>query len=212
MFGSFGIDQNGYVIWLCCTTLLQSVLCSGTYGYLYARTQEVRYAELLEYKAEKGNCKVPQHYKPNKALGKWVAKQREQYKRLHKGQHSFLTPYRVEKLTAVGFVWQIRTSLEGELNAVTAETAAAAPPPVVKSPLANKSEPETPPVDADIPKAVIEEGVENEETTKGKETIRSEEVTTSDEMIKDEEMVKVEEMINDEDEGITKDKKIGVEV
>jgi hypothetical protein len=46
-------------------------------------------------------------------LGKWVAKQREQYKLLRKGQHSFLTPYRLEKLNNVGFVWSVRSSLEG---------------------------------------------------------------------------------------------------
>lgn len=39
-----------------------------------------RFQQLLEYKAVHGDCKVPQHYKENKALGKWVAKQREQYK------------------------------------------------------------------------------------------------------------------------------------
>jgi len=60
------------------------------------------------------DCKVPQHYKENKALGKWVAKQREQYKLLKKGDHSFLTPYRLEKLEQAGFVWQVRTSLEGD--------------------------------------------------------------------------------------------------
>lgn len=38
---------------------------------------EQRYIELLDYKAKHGDCKVPQHYKHNRALGKWVAKQRE---------------------------------------------------------------------------------------------------------------------------------------
>jgi hypothetical protein len=38
----------------------------------------------------------------------WVAKQREQYKLLKKGKHSFLTPDRLEKLNAVGFVWTVR--------------------------------------------------------------------------------------------------------
>ena len=56
---------------------------------------------------------MPQHYKENKALGKWVAKQREQHKLLKKGQHSFLTPYRLEKLNNVGFVWSVRASLDG---------------------------------------------------------------------------------------------------
>ena len=55
---------------------------------------------------------VPQHYKDNKALGKWVAKQREQHKLLKKGVHSFLTPYRLEKLNNLGFVWSVRSSLD----------------------------------------------------------------------------------------------------
>lgn len=71
---------------------------------------EQRYHELLQYKEKHGDCKVPQHYKLNKSLGKWVAKQREQYKLYCKGQHSFLTPYRLEKLKEVGFVWQVRSS------------------------------------------------------------------------------------------------------
>lgn len=70
---------------------------------------ETRYHELEQYKHHHGDCKVPQHYKPNRALGKWVAKQREQYKLMLKGQHSFLTPYRLEKLNALGFVWQVRS-------------------------------------------------------------------------------------------------------
>ena len=73
---------------------------------------EARFQELLDYRTKHGDCKVPQHYKENKALGKWVAKQREQHKLLKKGQHSFLTPYRLEKLNAVGFVWSVRSSLD----------------------------------------------------------------------------------------------------
>jgi hypothetical protein len=85
---------------------------------------EHRYQELLEYKEKHNDCKVPQHYKENRALGKWVAKQREQFKLLKKGHHSFLTPYRLEKLNAIGFVWQIRTALEGEEEDVPAAVAA----------------------------------------------------------------------------------------
>lgn len=76
---------------------------------------EHRYQELLEYKSQNGDCKVPQHYKENKPLGKWVAKQREQYKLLKKGQHSFLTPYRLERLNQSGFVWQVRTTHETDM-------------------------------------------------------------------------------------------------
>lgn len=71
---------------------------------------------------------MPQHFKPNKALGKWVAKQREQYKLMLKGQHSFLTPYRQEKLNNAGFAWQVRTGLENEVRTVMAEAAVATAP------------------------------------------------------------------------------------
>eukprot|EP00539_Tryblionella_compressa_P005631 CAMPEP_0178762858 /NCGR_PEP_ID=MMETSP0744-20121128/16788_1 /TAXON_ID=913974 /ORGANISM="Nitzschia punctata, Strain CCMP561" /LENGTH=408 /DNA_ID=CAMNT_0020417607 /DNA_START=142 /DNA_END=1368 /DNA_ORIENTATION=- len=67
-----------------------------------------KYQELLEYKSKHGDTRVPQHYSENKALGKWVAKQREQYKLLKKGKHSFLTPDRLEKLNSIGFVWSVR--------------------------------------------------------------------------------------------------------
>ena len=68
-----------------------------------------------------GDCRVPQHYKPNKSLGKWVAKQREQYKLKLKGQHSFLTPYREEKLNQAGFSWHVRNSLDSEVQNVMDE-------------------------------------------------------------------------------------------
>jgi Helicase associated domain len=64
---------------------------------------------------------VPQHYRPNKSLGKWVAKQREQYKLRLKGQHSFLTPYREEKLNQVGFSWYVRNALDTELQSAMDE-------------------------------------------------------------------------------------------
>jgi len=69
---------------------------------------EQRFQELLEYKEKHGDCKVPQNLRDNKALGKWVAKQREQYKRKQKGQHSFLSADRQEKLEKVGFAWSVR--------------------------------------------------------------------------------------------------------
>lgn len=39
---------------------------------------DIRYSEMVEYKDKHGTTVVPQHFKENKALGKWVAKQREQ--------------------------------------------------------------------------------------------------------------------------------------
>lgn len=51
---------------------------------------------------------MPQHYPPNRSLGKWVAKQREQYRFHREGKHSFLTEERIDLLKAAGFVWQIK--------------------------------------------------------------------------------------------------------
>eukprot|EP00542_Grammatophora_oceanica_P000828 CAMPEP_0194070140 /NCGR_PEP_ID=MMETSP0009_2-20130614/88023_1 /TAXON_ID=210454 /ORGANISM="Grammatophora oceanica, Strain CCMP 410" /LENGTH=354 /DNA_ID=CAMNT_0038723391 /DNA_START=218 /DNA_END=1282 /DNA_ORIENTATION=- len=69
---------------------------------------EIRFKELLEYKEKHGTTVVPQHYKENKALGKWVAKQREQYRFLKEGRHSFLTPDRLELLNTCGFIWSLK--------------------------------------------------------------------------------------------------------
>jgi hypothetical protein len=57
-------------------------------------------------------------------LGKWVAKQREQFKLLKKGEHSFLTPDRLEQLNSIGFVWSMkgRTPKEEDEAAAVAAT------------------------------------------------------------------------------------------
>ena len=57
---------------------------------------------------QNGHCVVPQHYTRNRALGKWVAKQREQYRFYREGKHSFLTEERIDLLKSVGFVWKIK--------------------------------------------------------------------------------------------------------
>mmetsp|Transcript_15888 Transcript_15888/g.34382 ORF Transcript_15888/g.34382 Transcript_15888/m.34382 type:complete len:505 (-) Transcript_15888:107-1621(-) len=67
-----------------------------------------RYEQLLEFKKENGHCIVPQHYSFNRSLGKWVAKQREQYRFYREGKHSFLTEERIDLLKSVEFVWQIK--------------------------------------------------------------------------------------------------------
>eukprot|EP00566_Odontella_aurita_P010121 CAMPEP_0113547012 /NCGR_PEP_ID=MMETSP0015_2-20120614/12119_1 /TAXON_ID=2838 /ORGANISM="Odontella" /LENGTH=425 /DNA_ID=CAMNT_0000447519 /DNA_START=402 /DNA_END=1679 /DNA_ORIENTATION=+ /assembly_acc=CAM_ASM_000160 len=67
-----------------------------------------RYNELLEFRTENGHCIVPQHYLSNKPLGKWVAKQREQYRFKVEGKHSFLTEERIQLLNDIGFAWSIK--------------------------------------------------------------------------------------------------------
>lgn len=64
---------------------------------------KVRYLELVEFKKENGHCHVPQRYHPNKSLGKWVHKQRQEFRKLRKGESSSLTKNRVEALKSIGF-------------------------------------------------------------------------------------------------------------
>jgi hypothetical protein len=39
-----------------------------------------RYQELVDFKATYGHCKVPNKYKQNKSLGKWINGQRENFR------------------------------------------------------------------------------------------------------------------------------------
>jgi hypothetical protein len=55
----------------------------------------------------------------------FVAKQREQYKLLQKKQHSFLTPYRQEKLNSAGFVWVVRAGMDSDVRNVKMEASVA---------------------------------------------------------------------------------------
>ena len=55
-----------------------------------------------------GHCIVPQFFHKNRALGKWVAKQREQYRFYKEGRHSFLTDERIDLLKSINFTWQIK--------------------------------------------------------------------------------------------------------
>ena len=64
-----------------------------------------RFDELLKFRHENGHCIVPQFYSQNKCLGKWVSKQREQYKLYLNGKASHMTQERIDKLNNIGFVW-----------------------------------------------------------------------------------------------------------
>ena len=69
----------------------------------------------------------PLDYAANRALGKWVAKQREQHRALKKGEHSFLTPDRLEQLNSIGFVWSMKGRLpKDDESSVIDEAAVAA--------------------------------------------------------------------------------------
>ena len=95
-------------------------------GFEFSLRQRVewdeRLAELVQYKHVHGNCDVPQQYEQNKALGKWVSKQREQQRNREKGKKSALTDGRKAKLDELGFTWIITERKRDK----TAESSAAA--------------------------------------------------------------------------------------
>ena len=66
-----------------------------------------KYEELKEYRARYGDCKVPQHWKENKGLGKFVARQRYLYCLWEQGKfkNNPLTQERIDKLNALEFYW-----------------------------------------------------------------------------------------------------------
>jgi len=66
---------------------------------------EGRYAELKEYRKAYGHTNVPQGWKANIALGRWVMKQRVQYHKLQRGQPSQMTQERIAKLEQIDFAW-----------------------------------------------------------------------------------------------------------
>jgi hypothetical protein len=62
---------------------------------------ESMFESLVEFKKVYGHCNVPQHWKENKRLGKWVNTQRTAYKR-HK-----LSPEKQRQLNEIGFAWHL---------------------------------------------------------------------------------------------------------
>ena len=63
-------------------------------------------AQLYEYKVQFGNCLVPQKYAANLKLGKWVSKQRREYRLYQEEKPSSMTEDRIRELDSVGFVWE----------------------------------------------------------------------------------------------------------
>lgn len=70
---------------------------------------EHRFAELKQYKAQYGNCFVPQKYAPNQPLANWVKQQRTHHRFLQQGKYSSLTDERLILLDSVGFVWKSKS-------------------------------------------------------------------------------------------------------
>ncbi|GFH61945.1 hypothetical protein CTEN210_18421 [Chaetoceros tenuissimus] len=67
-------------------------------------TWNERFEKLKKYKAQNGHCNVPQGYEPNKALGQWVERQRQEYKQ-SQGSPSNMVRDRITMLEGIGFKW-----------------------------------------------------------------------------------------------------------
>mmetsp|Transcript_34547 Transcript_34547/g.75625 ORF Transcript_34547/g.75625 Transcript_34547/m.75625 type:complete len:576 (-) Transcript_34547:147-1874(-) len=69
---------------------------------------DLKYQELLEYKARHGDCNVPLKYKENQPLAIWVHRQRIAHrKRFEEGKKSGMSDERIAALDKVGFDWSI---------------------------------------------------------------------------------------------------------
>jgi hypothetical protein len=63
------------------------------------------FIELRSYRDRTGNCFVPQKYKANEPLARWVKRQRYQYNAMMDGMPSQMAEERVKALEDIGFVW-----------------------------------------------------------------------------------------------------------
>mmetsp|Transcript_27150 Transcript_27150/g.38195 ORF Transcript_27150/g.38195 Transcript_27150/m.38195 type:complete len:319 (-) Transcript_27150:324-1280(-) len=65
-----------------------------------------RFNELKRYKEENGDCNVPQKWKENPSLGRWVDNQKTQHQKLFDGKPTHLTIERIQLLVGLGFNWR----------------------------------------------------------------------------------------------------------
>ena len=63
------------------------------------------YEELCAFRQKHGHTSVPHRYAKNQSLGRWVKRQRYQFKLWKENQPSTMTPDRAHALAAIGFVW-----------------------------------------------------------------------------------------------------------
>jgi len=68
---------------------------------------DARFHELVAFKAKHGHCNVPSR---SGKLGRWVNRQREQYRLSKVGKSSYMTDERVQKLESIGFQWSVHFS------------------------------------------------------------------------------------------------------
>ena len=83
-------------------------------GFVFDLQEEAwnsKYERLLKYYEEHNDCLVRQD---EPELGRWVAQMRAAYKKFIAGKNSQLTEDRIDKLNAIGFVWNTRVRRKKE--------------------------------------------------------------------------------------------------
>ena len=68
-----------------------------------------RFRQLQAFKAEKGHCRVPQNWAPNKALNVWVNEQRRMYRLKQEQRLNSLDDEKQKRLEDIGFEFRINT-------------------------------------------------------------------------------------------------------
>lgn len=66
------------------------------------------FKNLVEYQRKHGHCSIPLNYKGNninKALGRWVKRQRYNYKLFKQGRRSNISDDHIELMEKIGFIW-----------------------------------------------------------------------------------------------------------
>ena len=66
-----------------------------------------RLKELKAYKKKHGDCLVSKHDKHNAKLGRWVHRQRSEYKNWLNGVKTSITQERIDQLNDIDFVWEV---------------------------------------------------------------------------------------------------------
>ena len=76
------------------------------------RIWQSNFDDLVAYKKENGDVRVPRQYEKAPKLAEWVTDQRRQCKARLEGKPSTMTAERMAKLDQLGFVWQFRDRMD----------------------------------------------------------------------------------------------------
>ena len=85
-----------------------------------------RFRQLQAFKAEKGHCRVPQNWAPNKALNVWVNEQRRMYRLKQEKRLNSLDDEKQKRLEDIGFEFRINTGGKSGARVATSQQDASA--------------------------------------------------------------------------------------